>query len=398
MSRNIVFCADGTWSGPGEPDDDGTPQTTNVFKLFENLGAADTLDTAQSEKERERTLTDADGSVLQIAKYLHGVGDSKNFLSRLLGGSIGSGLIARIVRGYTFLSRNYAAGDRIFIIGFSRGAYTVRALAGLVAAKGLLDPTKLDLTDKERAYRLGSAVWYEHRRDRLQGNTDWLGELEEAVLDLPAFFTRPPPADQRVAVSIEAVAVWDTVGALGIPEYNAQQMRVDTFRFADLRLSPMVSRGFHAVAVDEIRQDFTPTLWDADPRITQVLFAGAHSDVGGGYPKTNNESGLSDGSLTWMTARLAQLGVKFLAPPAYLAGPDAKGPAHRPWIHPPWNLLLRGPRAFPLGLDLFQGVVDRIGDGDVPMEGQSPAPYRPSNLAAYVTGKVAAAGVTVVAL
>jgi uncharacterized protein (DUF2235 family) len=397
MSKNIVFCADGTWSGPGEPDSDGHPRTTNVFKLFQNLSGADTPGTAQSDKERERTLTDADGSLLQSAKYLHGVGDSKNFLVRLLSGSIGSGLIARIVRGYTFLSRNYAAGDRVFIIGFSRGAYTARALTGLVAAKGLLDATKLDLTDKERAYRLGSAIWYEHRRDRLHGNTDWLGELEEAVLDLPGFFTRPPPADRLVAVPIEAVAVWDTVVALGIPQYNAQQMRVDTFQFADLKLNPKVSLGLHAVAVDEMREDFTPTLWATDPRITQVLFVGAHSDVGGGYPETNNESGLSDGSLMWMTARLAELGVKFLAQPAYLARPDAKGPAHRPWIHPPWNVLLRGPRAFPEGLDLFQGVLDRIAAGDVPVEGKDAAPYRPPNLAAYVAGEVAAAGVTVAA-
>jgi uncharacterized protein (DUF2235 family) len=397
MSKNVVFCADGTWSGPGEPDSDGAPQTTNVFKLFENLGGFDTPDAALSEKERERTLTDADGSALQIAKYLHGVGDSNNFLARLLGGFVGAGLIARIVRGYTFLSRNYAPGDRIFITGFSRGAYTARALAGLVAAKGLLDATKLDLTDKERAYRLSSAVWYEHRRDRLQGNTGWLDELEEAVLYLPGFFTRPPTADQLLTVPIEAVAVWDTVGALGIPEYNTQQMRVDTFRFADLKLSPKVGRGLHAVAVDEMRGDFTPTLWDADPRITQALFVGAHSDVGGGYPETNDESGLSDASLTWMTAQLARLGVKFLAPPVYVARPDARGVAHRPWTSPPWNLLLRGPRVFPEGLELFQGLLDRVAAGNVSVEGEDAAPYRPPNLAAYLAGDAAPAGVTVTA-
>jgi uncharacterized protein (DUF2235 family) len=397
MSKNIVFCADGTWSGPGEPDSDDTPHQTNVFKLFQNLDGADTAETAQSEKERERKLTDADGSLLQIAKYLHGVGDSENFLARLLGGSIGSGLIARIVRGYTFLSRNYTTGDRIFIVGFSRGAYTARALAGLVAAQGLLDATKLDLTDKTQAYRLSSAVWYQQRRTLLRHNMGLLGELEEMVLDLPGFFTRPPPADQMLEVPIEAVAVWDTVGALGIPEYNAQKMRVDTLRFADLELSPKVGHGLHAVAVDEMREDFTPTLWNADPRITQVLFVGSHCDVGGGYAQTNNESGLSDASLAWMTGRLAQLGVKFRAPPGYVARPDAKAPAHRPWIHPPWNLLLCGSRMFPQGLDLFQGVLDRITGGDIAEEMEPPAPYKPSNLSAYVAGEVAAPDVTVVA-
>src|SRR5262249_26664572 len=103
MGKNVVFCADGTWSGPGETDNDDTPHPTNVFKLFRNLGGVDTPGAAQPEKERERTLTAADGSVRQIAKYLHGVGDSENFLARILGGTAGAGLIARIVRGYTFL-------------------------------------------------------------------------------------------------------------------------------------------------------------------------------------------------------------------------------------------------------------------------------------------------------
>jgi uncharacterized protein (DUF2235 family) len=397
MSKNVVFCADGTWSGPGEPDSDDTLHPTNVFKLFQNLSGADVPGMAQSAKERERSLEAADGSAGQIAKYLHGVGDSENFLARVLGGALGAGLIARIVRGYTFLSRNYVAGDRIFIIGFSRGAYTARALAGLVADKGLLDAAKLDLTDRTRAYRLGAAVWYEHRRDRLQGDKSLLGELEDIAIDLPGFLTRPPPDDQLVAVPIEAVAVWDTVGALGIPQYNMQRMRVDTFQFADLMLSPKVSRGLHAVAVDEMREDFTPTLWDPDPRITQVLFAGAHGDVGGGYPDSGEESGLSDSALTWMTGELAQRGAQFLAPPAYVARPDARGMAHRPWTTPPWTALLRGSRVFPEGLDLSRSVADRIAAGNVPVEGEhTPVPYRPINLSRYVSGQTAAPGITVV--
>jgi uncharacterized protein (DUF2235 family) len=398
MSKNIVFCADGTWSGPGELDNDDTIQSTNVFKLFRNLGGADTPATAQSAKERERTLEAADGSVGQIAKYLHGVGDSNNFLVRILGGAFGAGLITRIVRGYTFLSRNYVAGDRIFIIGFSRGAYTARALAGLVAAKGLLNATKLDLTDRIGAYRLGAAVWYEHRRDCLQGNGSLLGEFEDIVIDLPGFLTRPPPDDRLVAVQIEAVAVWDTVGALGIPQYNVQRMRVDSFQFADLTLSPKVSCGLHAVAVDEMREDFTPTLWDRDPRITQVLFAGAHADVGGGYPDSGGETGLSDGALTWMSGELAQRGVQFHAPPTYASRPDARGMAHRPWLVLPWTALPCSSRVFPAGLGLSRSVVDRIAAGNVPVEGEGMlVPYRPINLSAYVAGQGAAPGVIVVA-
>jgi uncharacterized protein (DUF2235 family) len=400
MNKNVVFCADGTWNGPDGTDSDGKPQTTNVFKLFYNLDGADTLETAQSEKERERVLT-ADGSVRQIAKYLHGVGDSDNPLVKIVGGVFGRGLITRIVRGYTFLSRNYSPGDRIFIIGFSRGAYTARALAGLVADKGLLDAAQLNLTDKRNAYRLGASVWYEHQTS-LKGRTDWLGEIERAVDDLPGYFTSPPGKGQRVAAQIEAVAVWDTVGALGIPEYNRRNMRVDDLRFADRTLSPGVRHGFHAVAVDEQREDFTPTLWHPDPpRITQALFAGAHSDVGGGYPVSGNESGLSDGPLRWMTAQLAQLELLFLTPPGYVPKPDATGLAHCPWISPPWDDLERGPRRFPdkasEKLHVSPCVLDRMAAAGVPVEGQSaPAPYIPSNLIPdYIDGRVAAPGVVV---
>jgi uncharacterized protein (DUF2235 family) len=382
MSKNVVFCADGTWSGPNQPDNDDTSNPTNVLKLFENLDGGDTHETAsQSGKERERSLEAADRSIRQIAKYLHGVGDSENFLVRVLGGALGAGLITRIVRGYTFLSRSWATGDRIFIIGFSRGAYTARALADLVAAKGLLDATKLDLTDKTGAYRLGAAVWYQYQRDRLLGNPSLLGELEDVVLDLPGFLTHPPSANQLVAAPIAAVAVWDTVGALGIPEFNVKGMRVDSLQFIDRKLSAEVSRGLHAVAIDEKRADFTPTLWDADPRITQMLFAGAHDDVGGGYPETNDESGLSDGALAWMIGELARLGVDFSVPPAHPEHPDARGMAHRPWIHPPWTVLLQDTRPFPdHGLVVSPTVRDRMAAGDVPVEGESASLYRPSNL------------------
>jgi uncharacterized protein (DUF2235 family) len=395
MSKNIIFCADGTWNGPGETNgDDKTASVTNVFKTYVNLDGATTIDSIRLKDEQERVLTAADGTVQQIAKYLHGVGDSDNFLVKALGGAIGSGLITRIVRGYTFVSRNYAVGDRIFIIGFSRGAYTARALAGLIAAKGLLDATQLDLTDKEGAYRLGAAVWYDYRRAQMRGNTDLLGRLEETVLDLPGFLMRPPPDDKLVAAPIEAVAVWDTVGALGIPEFNAKMMRVDNFRFADLGLSPKVRHGLHAVAADERREDFTPTLWDADPRITQVLFVGSHSDVGGGYPE--GECGLSDAALRWMTGQLAQLGVLFSQSPVFVPKPDARGPAHSPWSHTPWDVLPRRSRIFPRGLRLSQGVLDRIAGGVVLADpGGAAASYNPSNLTDYIAGRAAAADVVV---
>ena len=199
MSKIIIFCADGTWNGPGEPDDDNTAAPpTNVFKLFLNLAGADLPDTMMLAKEQERVLKAEDGSALQWAKYLHGVGDSNNFMAQMLGGTIGSGLIARIVRGYTFISRNYVPGDQTFIIGFSRGAYTARALAGLIAAKGLLDATKNDLANRESAYRLGSAVWFEYRQMVAQSMSGWLVKLTNFAADLPAFLQQSVPHGRTV--------------------------------------------------------------------------------------------------------------------------------------------------------------------------------------------------------
>jgi uncharacterized protein (DUF2235 family) len=398
MSKNIIFCADGTWNGPGEPDHDNkTAPATNVFKLFLNLDGADTPGTSLLANEQERSLSSATGTLQQVAKYLNGVGDSDNFLVKALGGTIGAGLITRIVRGYTFVSRNYVAGDKIFLLGFSRGAYTARALAGLIAARGLLDSTKLDLTDKEGAYRLGAAVWYDYRRTALQANTNWLDHLEETILDLPSFLLRPPRKDQLVSAPIETVAVWDTVGSLGIPDFNAQMVRIDVFQFADTKLSAVVQHGVHAIAVDEERGDFTPTLWDNDPRVIQVIYPGAHADVGGGYTIDNNESGLSDCTLRWMTGELAKLGVQFSSSPTFPPVPDPKGTAHRPWARPPWDLLPRVSRNFPPGLMMAQCVLDRIGGGRVVADpGVPAAPYAPLNLKGYVIGNTAANGVVVV--
>jgi len=238
LGKNIVFCADGTWGGPGAAGSDtGAPVTTNVYKLFTNLAGRDTLDSLLLAKEQERIAYGPGGIVGQIAKYLHGVGDGDNYLVKLLAGIDGAGLIAR--------------------------AYAVRALAGLICAQGLLDSAKSDLTDKEAAYRLGAAIWYGYRRAVLapgesRSIVQSLADLAEL---LPGCFTQPVAADRLIAAPIEAVAAWETVGSYGIPDYAKSGMRLDLFRFADTTLGPGVKHGRHAVAIDERRADFTPTLW-----------------------------------------------------------------------------------------------------------------------------------------
>ena len=172
------------------------------------------------------------GEMTQVAKYIHGVGDSRNPIHKLFGGAFGSGVIKRIVRGHTFISRNYEAGDRIFIIGFSRGAYTARALAGLIVNQGLL---RKDLTqDKEQAYKLSGAAWYQYRKSAKKENI--LSSLVQMIADLPAFLSQKTlkTEDLVQGVSIECVAVFDTVGAMGFPSFDDDKKMMDTFRFADL--------------------------------------------------------------------------------------------------------------------------------------------------------------------
>jgi uncharacterized protein (DUF2235 family) len=377
---NIVFCADGTWDGPGTDDSADQPGfPTNVFKFFTNLEGKDSAVDLTQADEQERVARDAASTVTQIAKYLHGVGDSENILFRLLGGTIGAGTIARIVRGYTFVSRNYVPGAEIFLIGFSRGAYTVRSLASLIQARGLLDPARLPLAaDRGRAYRLGAAVWYDYQHALLAAhpNPYLLSRFEDIAADLPGFLSRPPTDKLIWPVAIDTVAVWDTVGSLGIPEFTSTGAVADLFRFANTTLGPGVAAGIHGVSRDEMRADFTPTLWDPDPKITQLLFAGAHGDVGGGYPTTNTESGLSDLTLEWMTRLLAVRGVLFATTPTFKPMPDPCGCAHQPWLRPPFNLLPILKRIFPPTLLESPSVQARRRGGPVRFDpSKAPADY-----------------------
>jgi len=344
MSKNIIFCADGTWNGPDQDDDhDNIPDPTNVFKLFELLDG--TLAGPDIEPEKEKRLMTAE-TTHQVAKYLHGVGDSSNPLVKIMGGIFGSGIITRIVRGYTFISREYEPGDSIFILGFSRGAYTARALAGFIASQGLL-ATYLT-RDKETAYQKGAEAWYRYRQ--ASGHQGILQRLAECAAHLPSFFLAETlEASDFIPVdTIKAVAVWDTVGALGLPDIQGKK-RVDDFGFANTKLNDKVTWGFHALARDEQRVDFTPTLWNKRDGVKQLLFPGAHADVGGGYPMAHGESKLSDGALKWMVDELQALEVRFAGEPAYDLATYPAGAAHQPWRGKPYETARRSFPAESLG-------------------------------------------------
>jgi uncharacterized protein (DUF2235 family) len=381
MGKTIVFCADGTWNGPNQDEDgDKVPDVTNVFKLFVGLSGMPTAGSILAADEQEKMLVVA-GATLQVAKYIHGVGDSRNPIIKLMGGAFGSGIIARVVRGYTFISRNYQDGDAIVIVGFSRGAYTARALAGLIVSQGVLKPSLT--TDQTGAYRAGAEAWYRYRKQATALRPGFFERLVEATADLPAFLSRQELGDADfVAVpKLKGVAVWDTVGALGLPLY-IKDARADAFKFTDTRLSDKVENGFHAIALDEQRKDFTPTLWDAAANVTQAAFPGAHADVGGGYTTRNGESGLSDIALGWMATQLTGIGVAFGEPLYTPLAPDPAGTAHKPWRHPPFDVPGTTALRQLAGHDIVEhpSIQQRIDAGPVVQEpGEMPSIYAPLN-------------------
>jgi uncharacterized protein (DUF2235 family) len=384
MGKNVILCLDGTWNGPNSKDKDGNQTPTNVQKLFEALSGSGAL--GPTDNEKEFTLAAAAGAdTSQVGKYIHGVGDSSNVLAHAVEGAVGLGLVARVIRGYTYLSRVYVPGDNVFILGFSRGAYTARALAGFVTHQGLLDwnAMKLDAGSQE-SYSAGLAAWTQYKKAIYQGKGSVLQDLSQVVSDLRDSFDlglHPAPKLQFVGnVGITAVGVWDTVGALGIPdieEKDGSAVRVDVFQFCDSVLNASVAHGFHAVAVDEQRVDFTPSLWDVRDGVVQVLFPGAHADIGGGYPLT--ESGLSNGGLAWMARQVASVGAQFDHMPAGEA--DATAIQHQPWADGALKMKT-GPRQFPPGMRLSQRVLQRLAAGKVPVQlgTDGGVVYRPKNL------------------
>jgi len=364
MGKNIVFCADGTCNGPQEVDDQGLPDGTNVFKLFMRLKGDPTPETICIPSEQESQETAADGTVLQVAKYIDGVGDSNNPILKLFGGAAGVGLVVRIVRGYTFISRNYRPGDSIFLTGFSRGAYTARALAGLILHAGLLDPATYNPDDKTSAYRLGAGAWYAYQQT-VATPQDTLAAWNKFLLDLPCFFTQAP-SHYVTDVPLQAIGVWDTVSSYGFSAaYDATGARGDLLPLADADLNPRVAYGFQALSIDEQRMVFVPRLWKLRAGVVQRLFPGAHADVGlhvGGQGK-------------------------------FAESPDPAGIAHQPWRYPQWVALgtkLRDEFAERADLEIDPSVRARCRAAAVIFDPGAPnavpplppvvGPYAPTNL------------------
>jgi uncharacterized protein (DUF2235 family) len=261
--KRLVVCCDGTWNRPDQISQ-GVAAPTNVAKLA--LAVAD---------------EDADGNP-QLLHYQAGVGTRP--LEHMLGGGFGVGLSRNVKECYRFVVENYAPGDELYFFGFSRGAFTARSTVGLVRNAGVLRPEHRHRVDQ--AYDL----YRDPRRD-----TEPNGIAAQ-------LFRRSYSYDE---VHVHFVGVWDTVGALGIPiDGFRPPLLSNMWTFHDTKLSRYVRNAFHAVAIDERRGPFEPTLWDqqddaTDQTLEQVFFAGVHCDIGGGY----GEPELSDIALGWMAEK-----------------------------------------------------------------------------------------------
>ena len=182
----------------------------------------------------------------------------------------------------------YDPGDELFFLGFSRGAYTVRRLFGLIRNSGLLKP--------EFSNKLDAAYALYRRRDDASHP-----DAIESELFRKTYSTEP---------RAKFMGVWDTVGALGLPVGGLLQFINKRWSFHDMTLSSWVDNAYQALAIDERRKPFRPSIWEQSANangqvLEQVWFAGVHSNVGGSYPR----AGLSDITLLWMIAKAEACGL-----------------------------------------------------------------------------------------
>jgi hypothetical protein len=254
----------------------------------------------------------------QIAMYDDGVGTSRFRPLAIIGGALGWGLKRNILDLYIFLCRNYQPHDRIYLFGFSRGAFTVRVLAKLILSQGLVSSffSDADLrTQARRKYR----AFRREKKTRLGLAT--LGRwVRDAFFKLADYLLSRVYEEATTTITeIEFVGVWDTVDAYGIPITELKN-GIDQYIWPlalDDKYAIGLKKACHAIGLDDKRRTFHPLLWDEEQApltlntdaeaLTQVFFAGAHSNVGGGYP----DDGLSYVSLNWMMKEAAKRGLQF---------------------------------------------------------------------------------------
>lgn len=307
--KNLVFLADGTGN------DSDIAGATNVYRLYQRLRSdvPGHQRLAPAAVETHLRHLETAGIDSQITQYDAGVGTAR---FDIIGKATGKGISQNIKDGYEFFTRFYQPGDRLYLFGFSRGAYTVRSLAGMIGICGLprrkqgggVDllfdaPARGGLVERAYAiYKTAPGPEGAAERERLGS----------------AFVEAHGHLEHRAAANraVYMIGVWDTVRSLGIPtRWGDWELPGNKHRFHDHDLSPHILYAFHALSIDDRRLQFHPTIWNeptkaqraatpANPNkqtFAQVWFPGVHSDVGGGYP---DETGLADATLKWMIRRV----------------------------------------------------------------------------------------------
>jgi len=279
MPKNIVIFSDGTGAEGGEG------YNTNVYKLFNMI---------------------EDRTPRQVAFYDPGIGTDRRKVSGMI---TGRGFSENICQCYKYIFENFEAGDRLFLLGFSRGAATVRSLSSFIHYFGILPRFRPDLIRK--AYKIY----------RVSANNQRKRKAEEFVRRHHTMWAR-----------VKLLGCYDTVAALGLPFKTASvilnSIPVWRHRFHNFTLSESVEHACHALAIDDERKTFLPVLWETETKpyqtIDQVWFAGNHSDIGGGY----EDQGLSDVPLVWLTQKAVSYGLLIYPGHKVKISEDANGPMH----------------------------------------------------------------------
>ncbi len=293
--KRLIVCCDGTWNN-AEQEQNGIPAPTNVLKIFNAVSEGD-----------------PDEKIKQLKYYHPGVGGEGGLIDKVAGGAIGAGISRNICSAYHWLGLNYEEGDAIYLFGFSRGAFTARSLGGLLG-KGLLKLA--DLNSRESWHRVHTAYDQGYRVTNAT-IADW------AQSDWQFFHDGQP-------TPIRFIGVWDTVGALGVPDdlelFNILDDR-EKWQFHSTELGAHVKTARHAMAIDEVRSSFSITRWSnasEHPDALELWFPGAHCDVGGGYSVCD----LSDGALLWMMEESGRAELKFRQGATTTLKPNPLGVMH----------------------------------------------------------------------
>jgi hypothetical protein len=303
MSKRIILLSDGTGNSAGKV------WKSNVWRTFESL--------------------DLRGND-QVAFYDDGVGTSSFKPMAILGGVFGYGLKRNVLDIYKFLCGNYQPGDQIFGFGFSRGAFTMRVVMGLVMNQGLVRGA----TDAE-LYQNAKMAYRAYRAEKFHTVLD-LEVIFRFIRDTFLYLVgiRYDKKNNQPVERIEFLGLWDTVAAYGMP---IDEMATGISRWIwplelpDRTFNPIIQRACHALSLDDERTTFHPVLWNeknvSSDNLIQVWFSGVHSNVGGGYP----DDSLAHIPLYWIMTEARACGLAFKTAPNKPTNPDPDMVVYAEW-------------------------------------------------------------------